>query len=151
MVVGTLDSFSSRAVLQVMCRIHGVPFLAASLDYLPALGMTQGSIGLYNGDSGPCYGCGSGLKMQKDRGACTNAPIEFPGIVNSMAAKYLIEALQTDNNIAPLACRVYHDHRIEIQPLGNAAESCEVCSFWQQAREETVSQWTERLIGWLIT
>lgn len=151
MVVGVLDSFSSRAVLQVICRIHSVPFLAASLDYLPALGMTQGSIALLNGDSGPCYGCGSGLKMQKDRGACTNAPIEFPGIVNSMAAKYLIEALQTDENIAPLACRVYHDHRIEIQPLGDAAESCEVCSLWQQAREETVAQWTERLIGWLIS
>lgn len=150
-VVGSLDSFSCRAVLQIICRLHGVPFLAASLDYIPSLNLTQGSIALFNGKSGQCYGCGSGLKMQKDQGACTKAPIEFPGIVNSLASKLLVDALQTNKEIAFRSCRIYKDYRIEMTPIGPAVNNCRVCSLSKQARELPTTEWVQNVISWLIS
>jgi len=149
-VVGALDSFSSRVVMQVICRIYGVPYLAAALDYVPQLDMTQGTITLYAGSEGQCYGCGCGLKMQADRGACTMAPLEFPGIVNSLAAKVVIEALTNPRSVTPLTYRVYHDYRIERHHLGPAAEGCEACNLGRQGAALSMAKWSELLLRWLI-
>jgi adenylyltransferase/sulfurtransferase len=149
-VVGALDAFSSRAVLQVICRIHAVPFLAVALDYLPELHLTQGTIAAFNRKGGQCYGCGSNLKMQKDRGACTSAPLEFPGIVSSLAAGIAVDILQAKRQFQPRSCRVYGDFRVEIKKLGPAADKCDVCSLAREAQQQGTSDWVRSLISWLI-
>ncbi|MCP4604859.1 MAG: ThiF family adenylyltransferase [Proteobacteria bacterium] len=147
-VVGALDSFSTRAVLQVMCRVHGVPFLAASLDYVPALAMTQGSISFYHPETGRCYGCGSDIKTQIDRGACTNTPLEFPKIVGGLAAKVLVDFLNLDQEVKPLEYRIYHDYRIELKELGRGARHCVLCDMSVNVdRVGLVS----RIVDWLIS
>jgi hypothetical protein len=149
-VVGALDSFSSRAVLQIVCRMCGVPFLAASLDHLPSLNLTQGTITLFGGRTGQCYGCGSLLKIQKDSGGCTMAPLEFPGIIGSLTSKIVYDALTSEDPI-PTSCRVYADYRVEVQPLGNADATCEVCALAEAAKSAEHDEWTEPIIRWLIS
>ena len=151
LVVGVLDSFSTRAVLQTLCRAHGVAFLSASLDYLPQFGLTQGTVSLFSGSWGQCYGCGSGLKKQKDRGACTNAPLEFPGIVNSLASKLAVDVLTNPSGTLPETYRVYSDYRIERQPLGDPAEDCRLCAFGDVGRNSPFAEWSESLLAWLIS
>lgn len=149
LVIGALDSYSARAVLQIVARMMEVPFIAAALDYLPELGVTQGTISRYAPVEGQCYGCGSGLKMQRDRGACTNAPIEFPGLVNSLAAKMSIDTLLGTETHAETR-RVFHDYRIEHARLGAAADECEVCELVQRSRADRAA-WRESVIRWLVS
>ena len=146
-VIGSLDSFSTRAVLQVLCRILQKPFLSASLDYLPSLAITQGSVTSFHPASGRCYGCGSNINTQVDRGACTHAPIEFPKIVGGIATKVAVDILSEEVENQAIEYKIYNDYRIEKTNLGHNAKGCKLCSI---AKETEKKIFIPRIIHWLL-
>jgi adenylyltransferase/sulfurtransferase len=153
LVVGVLDSFSTRAVLQAICRARDVSFLSASLDFLPQFGLTQGTVSLFARSAGQCYACGSGSRPRKrqDRGACTNAPLEFPGIVNALASKVAVDALTREPEPSPQTYRIYDDYRIEHQPLGDPAEGCPICALGREGGDTDLTEWSKKLLTWLLS
>ena len=73
LVIGTVDSFSGRAVLQALCLHRQVPFLSVALDWLGPIG-AQASIFLALPEQPGCYACGRSLVAARDHGLCTIAP-----------------------------------------------------------------------------
>jgi molybdopterin/thiamine biosynthesis adenylyltransferase len=125
LVIGTLDSFSARAVLQAICLHHRVHFLSVALDLLDPIG-AQASMFLAAADQPGCYACGRSLVPVWDRGACTVAPLEFPPIVSGVAFRLVLDVLQGRSN-ASRAVQVYANLNVEQQEIGAADPQCAVC------------------------
>lgn len=91
-VVGVLDKFSPRAVLQFICLIQKRPFVVAALEAnIGYVRMFDGSV-----DDG-CYCCGIPDPRKNkwpDGGACTLSPIESQKIIASLATKFIVDKLE---------------------------------------------------------
>lgn len=128
MVVGAVDSFSARCVLQLLCRRRQIPFLSLAVDTIRQLQLVQASITLFPSKEGCCYMCGTTLHGQADTGACTLAPLELPRITSALAAKLIIDALTLESQTeAPRCVRVNADFSVENVPLSKPASECKLC------------------------
>lgn len=95
-VVGILDKFSPRALIQFICLIRKRPFVVAALE------ASTGYVSIFdkNAENG-CYCCGLPNPHQvkwPDGGACTLSPIESQKIIASLATKFIIDALEGKDN-----------------------------------------------------
>ncbi len=125
-VIGALDSFSGRAVLQALCLKNKVPFLSVALDLFDAIGLTQATLFLSLPDRPGCYACGRKLVPARDSGVCTIAPLEFPPIIGGLAFRLIMNILHNQVSSAQ-AYQIYSNLNIEEQDLASADPQCEIC------------------------
>lgn len=126
LVIGALDSYSARAVLQVLCLARGVPFLSLALDLFTDLSVALGSLFLALPGKPGCYACSGKLDGKHDSGVCTVAPLELPPIVGGLALRLALQVLQ---GRVSTPCRVNLSPAltVEQQDIAGADPQCEVC------------------------
>ncbi len=147
LVIGTVDSFSARAVLQALCLHHRVPFLSVALDWLDPVG-AQAGIFLAMPDRPGCYACGRGLVPAWDRGVCTVAPLEFSPIASGFAFRLAMNILH-GRVAASRAIQIYPDLSVEEHDLAGADPQCAVCGPDGVGRKDKESLF-KNLSRWLI-
>lgn len=91
-VIGALDTFSPRAVLQFMCLFRNRPFVAAALE------ANVGYVRMFdeNAHDG-CYCCGfpdPSKTKWPDGGACTLSTLESQKIIAGFATKFIVDKLE---------------------------------------------------------
>ncbi|MBC8525888.1 MAG: ThiF family adenylyltransferase [Candidatus Cloacimonetes bacterium] len=86
-VIGCFDTFSARAVFQMLCIANNKPFISSALN------ASMGSVSLFNINGNPCYCCGSNPDSFNDKGACTLSPLESQKIIGGITTKFAIEIL----------------------------------------------------------
>lgn len=91
-VVGALDKFSPRAVLQFICLVRNRPFIATALE------ANVGYVRIFNENAHDgCYCCGQDDPRQNkwsDGGACTLSPLESQKIIAGFATKFIVDKLE---------------------------------------------------------
>jgi molybdopterin/thiamine biosynthesis adenylyltransferase len=125
LVIGTVDSFSGRAVLQALCLHRQVPFLSVALDWLGPVG-AQASIFLALSERPGCYACGRSLVPGQDHGVCTVAPLEFSPIASGFAFR-LAMSLLNGRIVTSRAIQIYSNLEVEEQEISNADPQCAIC------------------------
>lgn len=125
LVVGTLDSFSGRAVLQALCLHRQVPFLSVALDWLGPIG-AQASIFLGLPERPGCYACGRSLVPARDHGVCTIAPLEFSPIASGFAFQLALNLLH-GRVVTSRAIQIYPNLNVEEQQISSADPQCAIC------------------------
>ncbi len=126
LVVGALDCFSGRAVLQALCLRRRIPFLSLALDVVNVRAQALGNLYLSMPGRPACYACGRRLKPALDSGSCTVAPAEFAPIVGSLGVTLGLDVLHHRVGNAQ-AIQVYSDLQVETQIIGGADEECQIC------------------------
>ena len=94
-VIGVLDSFSTRAVLQFLCLVRNRPYVVAALQE------NMGYVRIFdeNANDG-CYCCGVPDPREKkwiDGGVCTLSSLECQKIISSLATKFTVDKLEGKN------------------------------------------------------
>jgi molybdopterin/thiamine biosynthesis adenylyltransferase len=141
LVIGTVDSFSGRAVLQTLCLHRQVPFLSVALDWLDPIG-AQSSIFLALPERPGCYACGRSLAPARDHGVCTIAPLEFSPIASGFAFRVAMNVLH-GRVISSKAIQIYHNLNVEEQEISNADPQCAICGpdgVWLKGKENPFKQ-----------
>lgn len=126
LVIGTLDCFSGRAVLQALCLKHKVPFLSLSVDLLRDIGSAQGNLFLAMPDRAGCYACSRRLRRDHDGGNCTVAPIELASMVSAVGLRWALELLDGRATVCR-AGQVYAGLEVDSQTISSADSACELC------------------------
>jgi len=143
LVIGALDSFSGRAVLQALCLARRVAFLSVALDE------EQGRLFLNVPDRPNCYACGRPLNAEMDRGVCTIAPIELPPIVGGLAFRLAMDFFHNRCTAARDVQLYADDLSIAEQQLGDSDEQCDLCGPHGVVRGAE-DHLHERIFRWLI-
>lgn len=91
-VIGVLDKFSPRALLQFLCLVRKKPFIVAAVEG------NSGYVRIFdeNAQDG-CYCCGwpdPRIEKWPDGGSCTLSSIENSRIITSLTTKFIVDKLQ---------------------------------------------------------
>jgi molybdopterin/thiamine biosynthesis adenylyltransferase len=130
LVVGALDSFSGRAVLQALCLHRRVPFLSVALGMADLTGLAQADLSLSLPDRPGCYACDRRLLPRQDSALCTIAPLEFAPIAAGLGLRLAMDVLhgRAQNALRMQVSEDADTHvRVTVQQIGSAVAECEVC------------------------
>jgi hypothetical protein len=121
-VVGAFDTYSARAVLQVLSIMNDKIFISSAVD------SNYGLINIHYPDSNYCYCCGKpdhGTFM--DGGHCTLSRIESQKIISSLTTKIITEIV-TDEYDKEFNQIIYHRKLMEIEKCKvKGSEKCKIC------------------------
>lgn len=128
LVVGAVDSFSGRAVLQALCLRRRVPFLSTSVGLVAPGGQADIFLALPNRPG--CYACSRRLMPTLDTAACTLAPPELAPIAGGIVLRLAIELLHGQVHTArevTVSETAEVLFRVDVKQIGSADPACEVC------------------------
>lgn len=92
-VVGAFDTYSARAVLQVLSILHDKVFISSAVD------LNEGLISIHYPDENYCYCCGKPEHGSfLDGGRCTLAAIEAQKIISSLTTKVIIDIITNESD-----------------------------------------------------
>jgi hypothetical protein len=121
-VIGAFDTYSSRAVLQVLSFMNNKIFISSAVD------LNEGLIEICFPDSSYCYCCGKpdhGTFM--DGGHCTLSTIESQKIISSLTTKVITEIIsdECDKKFNQI---IYHRKTMEIEKCKiKGSKRCKIC------------------------
>ncbi len=141
-IIGAFDIASARAVLQILAKYRGIPFIHAGL--IPG----KGEVGLFLPDSRGCYCCPWQEVSFMDGGACTLATIDGQKFIGGITSRITADILNGKNIKTEKI--LYDPQTFEITKNFNIINTrCVICS-GQNIQNFSFNEITDLIINWLF-